>query len=1621
MLKKLLFATLFLSACFLKSQTLELKKNWWIPNNSVEDIIKDTINDQIILAGDFNRIAPPHQHSAGANLRSNVVHHSFPQTNEPVIASVSDGEGGWYIAGDFTKVGDSNRYRLAHLNQYGHVTTRLNRIAFDDKVEGLELHEDSLYVGGSFERAGDLRGYGVAVDTIIGLTDTRYANPDGGVLASIDDGMGGFYIGGAFDHVGDSSRSKIAHILSDGTVGPPVLINTEFDGTVYDLQIHDSVLYIGGKFETTQGIYRRNLAAIDIEDQSFTDWEVEVNGSVNAITATDSMLFFGGSFDSVNHTVRLNLSAIKHNDDNSLPLFIHVTGVIINVFGRTAPGYVNCLVAKDSLVYIGGDFNIIRGQNRANFATYRLNSTTFNNSIGVTNIDFDNTVRSMHLYDSLLYIGGDFSEVNTIKREKIAAINSTNYKLDSLSIDLDDDVLDIYREDSLLYLVGRFEEIDTIVRNRVAAYNLNSDRISNWNPNADFPVYTISKNQEIIYLGGYFRHVGGMERNRFAVIDLSRESLSNTSYNFLNHISEIVANDSFLFVVEDSLRGLNYGLVNKIEKGVKSRLNLNTDRLIRDLLLKDSSLYIAGYFNRINGISRDRIAEYNIKSNSITAFEFDISGGVEALALRGNSLFIGGSLSSISGNSQYFLSEIDLQSDTVTAWNANFVRDFTGGRVNDIAFTDSTMIVAGLFDSLLSDARNNVAEIRLRDTSLTSFSPSPNEEVYSISVNQPQDIVFIGGEYTAIGGVERNFLVGLDPATGQPTDWKPAVDRRVYGLALKDSSLILAGNFNTVMGVPRRYFASLNVNTLAVDTLSPNFSSFISDFQFVGDTLFMGGSFTTINSVSHRYIAAIDWSTKALLAWNPRPSRNIRQLATDSKSLFAIGSFTNVGSFPSTVNRDGIVEFDVSNLTVSAWSPTTNGQVYDIEVNDTAIYIAGSFTDVNSNSRDYFASFNKSSKLLNPLSLNVNNTIFHISKFDNTLFLGGNFTNIYTTVNNRFNDRLAQLDPNNNSISDFRADLDRNPGVILQVDSNLLVGGYFFEVADEKQPFLAAFGSNCTAESTIDTVVACGSYTWVDFLTYTESTSIPKFTFITKEGCDSTVQLHLIVNQNTDTAFTVSQCEQYLWSVNGRTYDSTGVYLDTIPNSIGCDSILSLNLSINRSRSTDTIIACDSLIWSNGMTYRSSTSSVFDTLTNSLGCDSIVQLLLTINNSNTGIDLRVVCDSLNWIDGITYTATTNTPTFTLSNSQGCDSIVRLDLTVNPSVESTDSLVVCDSLTWIDGITYRSSTNSPSFMLTSADGCDSLVRLNLSVNPSTESKIVVGSCDSYTWNQNGATYTQSGTYLDTVKNSNGCDSVISLELTIQNNSFTEVVTACDSLVWTNGITYTSSTNTPKDTFVNKFGCDSVVSLDLTVFNSTNFVDSLSTCDSLTWIDGITYFSDTNTPFVIRTNAAGCDSIVRLSLTILPFEDSIRIAKDSLIALQFGTSYQWLNCDSSFKAIAGENKSYFIPTSTGNYACEITTSACIDTTVCYSRMITGLGSVSSKRTSIYPNPAKNEVYFEGFDFGSLIRVFNVQGELIWQFSADGKAIEKVDVSTWSKGVYLVKTEFKNSVYTEKLIVR
>lgn len=417
-----------------------------------------------------------------------------------------------------------------------------------------------------------------------------------------------------------------------------------------------------------------------------------------------------------------------------------------------------------------------------------------------------------------------------------------------------------------------------------------------------------------------------------------------------------------------------------------------------------------------------------------------------------------------------------------------------------------------------------------------------------------------------------------------------------------------------------------------------------------------------------------------------------------------------------------------------------------------------------------------------------------------------------------------------------------------------------------------------TAERTI-TAFACDGYTYRD-ITYTESGTYVQ-RFAKNDGCDSVLTFNLTIGKSNSSNLREIACDSY--TLNGTTYNQSGEYTQTLTNVSGCDSTINLSLTIlNSSSTTEDITACDNYFWDvNGETYRTSGTYTVESV-NENGCPRLQVLNLTINSRSFNQITETACDSYT-LNDVTYT---NSGSYTQrlrnGNALGCDSIIRLELTILRSSPIFDEAVECDSYTWaVNGQTYT-QTGTYTHTFTNDAGCASTATLNLTINQSRVNRINQTACESFTLN--GQEYTQSGTYTQLLETTAGCDSSIILSLTILQPSTSElnISGVCD-VYELNGTSYTES-GTYEQTIKNAAGCDSTITLNLTLGKSNARTLTISECESLT-INGET-FTNTGTYTQNLTNASGCDSTLTINLTIDRFSGFARIERKECSQFTFG---------------------------------------------------------------------------------------------------------------------------------------
>ncbi|MBN2571325.1 MAG: T9SS type A sorting domain-containing protein [Ignavibacteriales bacterium] len=150
-----------------------------------------------------------------------------------------------------------------------------------------------------------------------------------------------------------------------------------------------------------------------------------------------------------------------------------------------------------------------------------------------------------------------------------------------------------------------------------------------------------------------------------------------------------------------------------------------------------------------------------------------------------------------------------------------------------------------------------------------------------------------------------------------------------------------------------------------------------------------------------------------------------------------------------------------------------------------------------------------------------------------------------------------------------------------------------------------------------------------------------------------------------------------------------------------------------------------------------------------------------------------ICEGDSIEIGEQYFSETGNYIVTLSNRYGCDSLVNLDLTVNPTYYSYDALTICESELPYDYngqiIPAETTSEEIDFTFSSVSGCDSIVTLDLTVNPVYLTSDVLTICENeLPHDYNGQTIpvgTTSGELNFTFSSISGCDSVVTLSLIV----------------------------------------------------------------------------------------------------------------------------------------------------------------------------------------------------------------------------------------------------------------
>ena len=263
--------------------------------------------------------------------------------------------------------------------------------------------------------------------------------------------------------------------------------------------------------------------------------------------------------------------------------------------------------------------------------------------------------------------------------------------------------------------------------------------------------------------------------------------------------------------------------------------------------------------------------------------------------------------------------------------------------------------------------------------------------------------------------------------------------------------------------------------------------------------------------------------------------------------------------------------------------------------------------------------------------------------------------------------------------------------------------------------------------------------------------------------------------RSTSVTLDETACDKY--NFNGRMLTSSGTYCDTIPNAAGCDSLITLNLTVLKSTLNTLFETACSEYNFNGRLLKTS-GTYFDKIPNAAGCDSIIVLFLTVLQPSASTLSVTACNEFQFGDKMITQSGIYVDT--LVNSVGCDSVVTLNLEIRHSSRSTLYVSACDSYTSPSGRHTWTMSGTYTDTLSNSSGCDSIISIYLVAPHKTEAAISVEACDEYISPSGRYHWTTSGNYVDYIQNAEGCDSIITVDLTIRKSTAGYIrLDACDS--------------------------------------------------------------------------------------------------------------------------------------------------------------------------------------------------------------------------------------------------
>jgi len=374
--------------------------------------------------------------------------------------------------------------------------------------------QNAYYILGDFTNVGPNHGPGVVLDSTTHAVSTYFKwHIDGTVQCSLPDGNGGFYIGGYFKKIGDSSRNYFAHINSNGQ---PLPMRLDFNNAVRALYKKNDTLFIGGAFTTVNNQSRTLFAIYSLSGDSLMSQSlyipVQTDNEIVSMAAYGDSLFLAGYFNVINDRglIQYNTKTLAYNPNwhlNNAP-YEKILQVEIGKGDST-------------LFYVSAGSSLIRAVNAVNGQERYTVAVSLDAGAG--------RAYSMKVVNRTLFVAGDFHKVTrapvTYLKKGFFAMDIPTGNILAADIRLNNFGRFVTAYKDKLYVSGIFNTVSDSLREHFVVLDTGTLAVNPWNLSPTDPLATLSFSAGKIFVGGFFNGVNSLPRRDLAAIDIATNAV----------------------------------------------------------------------------------------------------------------------------------------------------------------------------------------------------------------------------------------------------------------------------------------------------------------------------------------------------------------------------------------------------------------------------------------------------------------------------------------------------------------------------------------------------------------------------------------------------------------------------------------------------------------------------------------------------------------------------------------------------------------------------------------------------------------------------------------------------------------------------------------------------------------------------------------------------------------------------------------------------------------------------------------------------------------------------------------------------------------------------------------